>query len=87
MAFVQAWQSWQIQQLCAALQVKAFINEAHYYADATLMFPVWPPITADNSSTTLNQCEGSTKPRQDTNWGLRLAEQLWQEVLWRSTHL
>ena len=25
------------------LQVKAFINEAHYYADATIMFPVWPP--------------------------------------------
>ena len=25
------------------LQIKAFINEAHYYADATIMFPVWPP--------------------------------------------
>lgn len=25
------------------LQMKAFINEAHYYADATIMFPVWPP--------------------------------------------
>ena len=24
-------------------QVKPFINEAHYFADATLMFPVWPP--------------------------------------------
>lgn len=29
--------------LAAMLQVKAFINEAHYYADATIMFPVWPP--------------------------------------------
>lgn len=29
--------------LFAALQVRPFINEAHYFADATLMFPVWPP--------------------------------------------
>lgn len=27
----------------AASQVRPFINEAHYFADATLMFPVWPP--------------------------------------------
>ena len=29
--------------LCAVPQVRPFINEAHYFADATLMFPVWPP--------------------------------------------
>ncbi len=70
------------------LQVRPFINEAHYYADATIMFPVWPPeqqsvYTSNNSDTPLLY-KGGTQPRTVTGWGLWLAQALWKEVQLRS---
>jgi len=66
------------------LQVRPFINEAHYYADATIMFPVWPPeqqsVYNSNNSDTSTLSEGSTQPRTVTGWGLWLAQALWKEV-------
>ena len=58
------------------LQIKAFINEAHYYADATIMFPVWPPeskqkytcghlsseTSAQRSDNESNSCHNTTNP-------------------------
>ncbi|KAL0049946.1 hypothetical protein WJX82_001365 [Trebouxia sp. C0006] len=68
--------------------VRPFINEAHYYADATIMFPVWPPeqqsvYTSNNSDTPLLY-KGGTQPRTVTGWGLWLAQALWKEVQLRS---
>ncbi|DBA95115.1 TPA: hypothetical protein ACH3X1_002625 [Trebouxia sp. C0004] len=64
--------------------VRPFINEAHYYADATIMFPVWPPeqqsVHTRNQSDTSPLSEGSTQPRTVTGWGLWLAQALWKEV-------
>jgi len=70
------------------LQVRPLINEAHYYADATIMFPVWPPeqqsVYTSNNSDTPPLYEGGTQPRTVTGWGLWLAQALWKEVQLRS---
>lgn len=53
-------------------QVRPFINEAHYYADATIMFPVWPPesnttytcqphVSTDASEQPYNTTEANVK--------------------------
>lgn len=74
------------------VQVRPFINEAHYYADATIMFPVWPPeqqSTYNYNSTDFKSSaepEDNTQPRPATGWGLWLAQKLWQEVQWRCNH-
>ena len=67
------------------LQVRPFINEAHYYADATLMFPVWPPESKaadgpDTSETGQQHAAGEKRPQEITTWGLWLAEHLWKEI-------
>ncbi|DBA69416.1 TPA: hypothetical protein ACH3X2_012829 [Trebouxia sp. C0005] len=68
--------------------VRPFINEAHYYADATIMFPVWPPeqqsVYTSNNSDMSPLSEGNTQPRTVTGWGLWLAQALWKEVQSRS---
>lgn len=70
------------------LQVRPFINEAHYYAGATIMFPVWPPeqqsVYTSNNSHTSPLHEGGTQPRTVTGWGLWLAQAVWKEVQLRS---
>ena len=69
-----------------ALQVRPFINEAHYYADATLMFPVWPPevqpACSVNGTAAPQLPQTAAKPEEVTGWGTWLAQQLWQEVQW-----
>ncbi|KAL3131914.1 hypothetical protein ABBQ38_007617 [Trebouxia sp. C0009 RCD-2024] len=74
-------------------RVRPFINEAHYYADASLMFPVWPPqpksAHADNESQAAHPAQhqhATTSPTTEvTGWGLWLAEHVWREVQWRLT--
>ena len=88
--------------LCDVPQVRPFINEAHYFADATLMFPVWPPesksVHTSNIYHTAQQQQqqqqpqvqplhtASVPPSEVTGWGLWLAEQLWNETQWRVAH-
>ena len=74
---VAAWSFWAIGVQYASttrpttltleclLQVKAFINEAHYYADATIMFLVWPP-----EGKAAYTCHNSTDTTADTPVGL-----------------
>ena len=77
-----------VKQTQMQVQVRPFINEAHYYADATIMFPVWPPeqqsVYTSNNSDTSPLSESSTQPRTVTGWGLWLAQAVWKEVQLRS---
>lgn len=75
------------------MKVRPFINEAHYYADASLMFPVWPPqpksAHADNRSLATHPAQqqnaATSPPTEVTGWGLWLAERVWREAQWRDT--
>ena len=69
------------------LQVRPFINEAHYYADATLMFPVWPPEPKaahlnwhGQAAQHAQQHTPDAVPQEVSGWGLWLAEHLWKEA-------
>ena len=64
------------------LQVKGFINEAHFLPHAGLALPVWLP----EPSPTSNKGSGGTSHtdawRDDQkSWGCLLAEHIWQENL------
>lgn len=64
------------------LQVKGFINEAHFLPHAGLALPVWLP----ESSPASDKGSGGTSDTDaqmdnQKSWGSLLAEHIWQEVL------